>query len=217
MSSRRQILITPGDRFGRLTVIEAGAKEGRNPRWRCLCECGQTTSTTPSNLANGRTQSCGCMQKEMRASIGLRATTHGSSDDLTWRRWRSMKARCELPNTKSFPRYGGRGITVCERWQDYTNFLSDMGPCPHAGMTLDRIDTNGNYSPENCRWADRTTQNRNTSRNHLLTHDGKTICVAEWAETLGINVRTILSRLAKGEAPALALRPVQRAQQRGEK
>jgi hypothetical protein len=125
--------------------------------------------------------------------------THGCSGTLTWNRWRSMIARCTMPNTKSYPRYGGRGIKVCDKWlHDFTAFLADMGECPGSGWTQDRENNDGNYEPGNCRWATRREQNRNTSRNRLLTHRGTEMCITEWAEETGINFRTIMTRLGKG-------------------
>lgn len=131
--------------------------------------------------------------------ISARKASHRQSDTLTYRRWRSMLARCFLHNSKSFPRYGGRGITVCDSWYaSFENFLQDMGQCPGDDWTVERKDTNLDYTPTNCIWATRTTQNRNTSRNRMLTFDGKTLCASEWPSIVGIDYRTILARLNRG-------------------
>jgi hypothetical protein len=120
-----------------------------------------------------------------------------------------MRARCSNPNTIGWHRYGGRGISVDPRWDDFTVFFTDMGPRPGPKYTVDRIDGNGNYGPENCRWATRLEQAQNTSRVHLVTWDGQTRTIAEWARIAGINKDTIRGRLRRGLSPAEALtRPV---------
>lgn len=126
-------------------------------------------------------------------------TTHRGSGTLTWLRWRSMLNRCTMPNAKSYPRYGGRGIKVCDRWlHDYPAFLVDMGECPGPEWTLEREDNDVGYQPDNCKWATRKEQNRNTSRNRVLQHRGLALCITEWSERSGINFRTIMTRLSKG-------------------
>ncbi|MCK8648854.1 hypothetical protein M1M06_07325 [Ralstonia insidiosa] len=116
-----------------------------------------------------------------------------------YRIWAQMKGRCTNPNNTSYPRYGGRGITVCERWMTYEGFLADMGH-PPAGTTLDRIDNSLGYSPENCRWATWTQQQRNKRSNVFITHAGETLCIAEWAEKSGITSSTLRKRLRDGWA-----------------
>ena len=188
-----------GQAFGRLTVTAVNS----NGTAECTCICGNTRKPRVRHLLNGKTRSCGCLHKEQLAN---RVRTHGASDSLTWRRWRSMKARCEIKGSKSFPAYGGAGITVCERWSNsFANFLGDMGECPDESMTLDRLDNAIGYQPGNCRWATKTAQNRNSSRNHLIEHGGKKLCVSEWAEITGIKYRTIMTRLAKGWSAEAAL------------
>jgi hypothetical protein len=115
----------------------------------------------------------------------------------TWVKWRGMRARCLNPRTPGYAHYGGRGITVCERWDDFAAFRTDMGDSP-PGMTLDRIDTNGNYEPGNCRWATPTTQTRNRRSTRMLTHRGETRPFAEWAEMHGIRQDTLDMRLRRG-------------------
>ncbi len=125
--------------------------------------------------------------------------THGASGTLTWNRWRSMKARCTLPNTKSYPRYGGRGITVCDRWLcSFENFLADMGECPSSNFTLERNDNNGNYEPNNWRWATRKEQNRNSSRTHRIFYHCESHCLSEWAEIFDIPRTTMTAWLKQG-------------------
>lgn len=183
-----------GQRFGRLVVSGPSPGKSRSKQWACECDCGCQHVTSASSLRRGATRSCGCLHRE---ELGNRRRTHGSSESLTYKRWRSMRARCLLPNTRSYARYGGRGITICESWSDFTNFIADMGECP-PGYTIEREDNNGPYAPGNCRWATRKEQNRNTSANRRLLYQGQNLCVSEWAERVGIKYRTILMRLERG-------------------
>ena len=123
---------------------------------------------------------------------------HGMKDTPEWRVWASLRGRCNSQTHKAYHNYGDRGITVCERWESFENFLEDMGERPSSKHSIDRIDNDGPYSPENCRWATRNEQNRNKRTNRLLTHGGKTLCLAAWAEELSINYMTLLGRLKFG-------------------
>lgn len=153
-----------GQRFDRLIVI---AFHDRNPqtrklRWLCQCDCGKTKLVFGNNLRRGNTKSCGCLQKEITVD---RSTKHGHTNKTavsgTYHSWREMKSRCYNPKRKFYKHYGGRGITVCDRWlESFDNFLADMGERPN-GKSIDRIDTNGNYEPNNCRWATQTQQIHN--------------------------------------------------------
>jgi hypothetical protein len=123
----------------------------------------------------------------------------GQRPSPEWNAWQGMKGRCYCPNTTQFSRYGGRGITVCDRWRDdFGAFLADMGPKPTPAHELDRIDSDGNYEPNNCRWATRTQQSRNTARNRFIEFLGERLCVAEWAERLGVPYERLLGRLERG-------------------
>lgn len=125
------------------------------------------------------------------------ATRHGLADTRVHRSWMSMRQRCLNSNDKRFGDYGGRGISICERWMSFENFYADMGPMPD-GFSIDRINVNGNYEPSNCRWADHKTQARNIRANRLFTVNGETHCLSEWAELKGLNVKSLSTRLDRG-------------------
>lgn len=130
---------------------------------------------------------------------------HGKHGAPAYGVWNSMKSRCENPNVKTYPDYGGRGITICERWKKFSNFLADMGE-PAPGMTLERIDNNKGYYKENCDWATRTKQGRNKRNNVLLTINGETLPLSAWAERSGIKYATIHQRITKGWTPEAAVK-----------
>jgi len=148
-------------RFGRLFVVErAGTKHGE-AAWRCWCDCGKESVVSGYKLRVGETQSCGCLHSDVSSALYATMTrTHGATNTPTYRSWNHMRDRCLNANNHAWKHYGGRGITVCERWGSYEAFLADMGERPE-GRTLDRIDVNGNYEPGNCRWATATQQAQN--------------------------------------------------------
>jgi hypothetical protein len=155
-----------GQVFGRLTVIGISHRYRRSPRisivhWLCRCACGVEVAISTSDLRSENTRSCGCLLREISSRTNL---THGHTSggwSTTYRAWSEMKTRCYNPKRKKFENHGGRGITVCDRWRNsFENFLADMGEKP-LGLTLDRIDNEGNYTPENCRWATWSQQNKN--------------------------------------------------------
>ena len=184
-----KVIDETGNHYGRLKVIKQATGKYRHARWVCLCDCGISTIVRGKLLRNGHTQSCGCLQRDRAAEC---ATLHGDYGTPTHTTWRGMKDRCANLNRLD---YGGRGIGFCERWVDFANFLEDMGPRPSLKHSLDRIDNNGNYTPENCRWATRKQQGRNARSNVLLTHDGKTQCLAAWCEEIGMKRGTLYQRI----------------------
>jgi len=193
-----------GEVFGRLTVVNFSHYTGPQQYWHCLCECGRMTLVGRSDLfkAIGATVSCGCWRREKAAEA---LTTHGNCKNAKtsgrtpeYRTWAGIIERCGNLQGQNFENYAGRGIKVCERWLKFEHFLEDMGCRPGKGYSIDRIDNNGNYEPNNCRWATHAEQQRNKRNNVILTHDGFTGTQSEWAVRTGIHLATICARLKKG-------------------
>lgn len=185
-----------GQRFGRLVVVTEAHKT-RHRHWKCMCDCGNGHVVRGSSLKNGHTQSCGCLGAERRLKAATEAKIkHGRSKTSIYNVWASMVQRCRDHNDKRWSSYGGRGITVCERWANFANFLEDMGERP-TGLTLDRVDVNGNYSPDNCRWATQSQQMNNTRRNVHISYNGENFTISQWAEKIGINKGTLWNRIRK--------------------
>lgn len=184
-----------GKHFGRLTAVSR-ADNARTVsgapivNWHCVCSCGEEVVVRARNLTSGNTTSCGCWKREF-----VRANeTHGKSRTNTYGVWNTMRQRCENSASKAYPYYGGRGITVCERWKSFPNFLADMGEQP-PDKSIERIDNNGPYSPENCRWATRVEQGANKRNNRLVTYCGQTRTLAALAKHLGITTSALRYRI----------------------
>lgn len=189
-----------GRRVGRLRVISLLPRRGKSERtYICLCRCGTTKEVPRSHLRSHGTRSCGCLHRDKSsARLTRMSTTHGLSGTPTYRSWTNMLSRCHNKNNKAYMHYGQRGIVVCKRWcSSFEMFLRDMGERPE-GMSLDRIDNNGDYRPKNCRWASTKTQSRNTRTTLRLSFQGRTMCLADWAETLDVSYGTLRSRLLHG-------------------
>lgn len=196
----RKIDLT-GQTFGRLTAIEpAGRDKHGKLLWRCKCSCSEREVVAPTNdLRRGNTQSCGCLFRE---KSGDRARTHGQSETRLYEAWCNIIRRTTNPNHKSYPDYGGRGITVCQEWREsFEAFARDMGPTYRDGLSIDRTDVNGNYEPGNVRWATPKEQARNMRTNRLVTAWGQTKSLAEWAELQGLNYQTLYNRLTRSGWP----------------
>lgn len=182
-----------GKRFGRLVVLSAVRYAHA-----CVCDCGNTVTVARSNLTNGHTQSCGCLRLE--TTIG-RSTKHGGASRgkhvRSYGIWTGIRKRCFDKNCKSWKDYGGRGITISERWLDYENFREDMGE-PPPGHMIERRDNDGPYSKENCCWVTHREQARNKRTSKLITYNGKTLPLVQWAEELNKNHGVLRSRLHRG-------------------
>jgi len=208
-----------GRRFGRLVVqsrhYSIGPRQNRGALWLCHCDCGEVRIVRSDALQSGKTVSCTCQKRD-------RVTTHGLSRMADGKKtpefevWRGIRRRCCDPSQIGFARYGGRGIKICDRWQnDYAAFLNDMGKRPSAKHSIERIDNDGDYSPENCRWATSTEQAQNRRSTRLFEFSGQAKCISQWAREFGLNKTTLRRRLDRGVPMPQALSqpcasPVQR-------
>lgn len=186
-----------GKRFGRLTVTEEFFvdKHGRR-RWKCFCECGKSVYVTTNNLTSGHTKSCGCWNKEVKAKTH---TKHGMSQSRIYSIWSNMKARCECETNDAYHLYGGRGIKVCDEWRDFNNFAKWARENGYRkDLTIDRIDNDGDYCPDNCRWATAKEQGNNTRTCKMITYNGETKTMRGWEEKMGLSKGVIHWRLNHG-------------------
>jgi hypothetical protein len=189
-----------GKRFGRLTVIEEiDDSKTKRPRWLCRCECGNKRIVRGISLRKGDTKSCGCLKKELAKKLSEAKVTHGSSKTRLYRVWYEMRCRCYKKSSPDYPRYGGRGINVCYKWRkSFIPFREwAIANGYNENLTLDRINNESDYSPDNCRWVTRETQNNNTRRNYYITYNGETLTLSQWSKKCGINKNTLHSRLTK--------------------
>lgn len=188
-----------GRRFGRLTVEERAGNRNGHATWLCRCECGNTKVITGASLTAGKTRSCGCLHQDVTREKNKDKTTHGGTHTRLYSIWRGMKKRCLLKTHKAYKNYGGRGITVCEEWMDFQKFEKWATENGYDDkLTLDRVDNNGGYGPNNCRWRTQKEQALNRRTNHYISYGGETKTISEWEETLGMRRGTIVSRLSMG-------------------
>ena len=183
-----------GQRFGRLVALYPLGSVKKNILWRCKCDCGGAKDVIVGELNSRNTRSCGCLIAENRVP---NSTTHGYTGTAIYGTWCRMKARCKTNVAQPNKHYAGMGIKVCEKWGKFEAFLADMGNQPD-GCTIDRIDSTGDYTPENCRWADSYIQSNNRSNNRRIVHDGIDLTVAQWAVETGMRPGTIYARLYHG-------------------
>jgi len=196
----KRIVNHTGKIYGRWTALSFSGRVGIKIHWLCRCECGVERSVWIANLVSGKSRSCGCLNAESKATANaVRFRTHGMSKTSIYRIWRGMIKRCTDSGIRGYPNYGGRGISVCERWNNsFENFYADMGERPSGKHSIDRINNDGNYEPENCRWATTQEQTRNTRRTRMVTFAGRTQCLQAWADESGISKQTISLRLRTG-------------------
>ena len=187
-----------GQKFGRLTVVDRACNDAKAQAcWICKCECGEYSVVRGADLRSGNTKSCGCLNAEKLKAGNVK---HGMCYTPLNGVWRAMKRRCYYEKEIGYHRYGGRGITVCDEWKDDFQAFYDWSIANgyREGLSLDRIDVNGNYEPGNCRWATDKEQANNTRNNHLLTYNGETHTISEWAEIVGMKRDTLKKRIYYG-------------------
>lgn len=184
-----------GKKFNNLQVVSFCEYKRGKSLWNCICECGKATIVEGYSLRSGTIKSCGCLA---RAKTKLLMTTHGDTASKEHIAWKSMINRTNNPKCERYENYGGRGITVCERWRVYKNFLQDMGRAPSKEHSIDRIDVNGNYEPNNCRWVDRQTQSRNRTSNNIQEYNGERLPLITLSEKYNVPYDLLYLRIRRG-------------------
>lgn len=214
---RKALHVAIGDKYGRLTVIERldnyiSPQGEPSSKWKCLCECGNTVDVLGVLLLKGTTKSCGCLRREKSKNLHY---IHGSREDRLYDVWVAMNARCYNLSNKDYIYYGGRGIKVCEDWtHDYTAFKDWAYKNGFSALlsgkqcSLDRIDVNKDYSPENCRWVDMKTQCNNKRNNRLIEYNGQTYTIPQWASMLGLSEGTLRQRIDKLKYSILSIKDI---------
>lgn len=198
-----------GRTFDRWTVL-SHVTVNRRTMWQCRCNCGTTRPVNTGALLRRTSRSCGCLTRETTIR---RFTKHGCKPNSNksvgiYTQWSAMKQRCYYPKYHHFHRYGGRGIKVCDRWHDFKNFLEDMGPTWQKGLSLERLNRDRDYEPANCIWATQQTQCNNTCVNRVLSFNGDTMTVAQWARKLGVKPYIIRDKLKRGSTSEEILSPL---------
>ena len=194
-----------GDTVGELTLLHSHIIERAGRRlWACRCSCGKTCTVRQDSLQSGATRSCGHLQIEY-ARTGDGHRIHGATGTPMWQVWKNMHRRCSDMNSKDYVNYGGRGISVSEEWSDFNTFLSDMGERPSDEHSLERRNNERGYCRDNCYWATKTEQNRNTRRTHWVALGDEHVSLAEAAERTGVNYGTLKSRIRRGWSDSQAL------------
>lgn len=195
LNRKPKAIIPVGKTFGRLTVIERVIPSPRRPIVRCKCSCGKTHDVLLSSLTKGNTRSCGCLLAE---SSRARQTKHAMYKTDEYRAWQAMRARCLNPKGIAFQYYGGRGIKICQEWNDFMAFFSDMGQKTSPKHSLERINNDLGYCKSNCKWATREEQSYNKRSNRFITFGGTRLPISQWAKKLGIHLQTLRNRIDRG-------------------
>ena len=191
-----------GQRFGRLVALHpTSRRRSGKVMWLCQCDCGNTTFSTSNNLKSGGTRSCGCLYRE---TVGDAHRKHGMTGTRIYRIWKAMRNRCLNVNNKNYKQYGGRGINICDEWLDDDGFLNfyewSMKHGYADNLTIDRIDVNGDYTPNNCRWITQHEQTRNKRNTINITAHGKTMCLADWTAKYGDHIHYLYWHKGKADA-----------------
>lgn len=195
-----------GMKFGRLTVIKLAYTKRASKilyYYLCKCDCGNEHIVLKSSLLNGLTRSCGCYNTEIRAEKFRQRAKHHMTDTRLHRIWEKMKGRCYCKTNPSYKNYGARGIAICDEWKnDFKTFYNwSINNGYQDDLSIDRINVNSNYEPNNCRWVNQKTQQRNRRNNKLITYNNETHCLFEWAEIYGINPKLLSQRLIRDKMP----------------
>lgn len=185
-------------KFGRLTAVrEVGRTKSGNAKWLCSCDCGGEKIVSAYSLRSGATQSCGCIKREQNTDM---FTVHGQRNTPLYKLWAGIRNRCNNPNARKYANYGGRGIKVCPEWE--TDFLAFSEWCLSNGysdgLTIERNDVNGDYSPDNCSFATQKVQQNNRTNNHRITYNGETKTLSQWADHLGMSYSMLEHRINRG-------------------
>ena len=191
-----------GKRFGRLTVIEKNGRKNGSILWKCKCDCGNTAIISGTSLKNGNTKSCGCLHREMLAKRNKKNAKYGGvQNERLYGVWHSMKQRCYDSNRKDYPRYGARGIRVCDDWfENYSAFKEwALKNGYKRGLQIDRINNDGNYTPKNCRWVPPRENSLNKSNKTIINCAGKSMNLSKWAELLGVTHQAIHYHVLAGD------------------
>lgn len=195
---KQMAFVVAGQKYGRLTVIRLHERSGQGKVWLCRCECGNEKLVKSNGLTCGCVKSCGCLYRETRKTAGAANRKHYGKGTRAYTLWKRIRRVCYCSRDPKFHIYGGRGIAMCDRWRlSFLDFYADVGD-PPEGLSMDRIDVNGNYEPGNVRWATPRMQANNTRANKHYSLDGKTMSLADWGSELGIDPETLRARIARG-------------------
>ncbi len=188
-----------GMRFGKVVVIKRAENKNNRVAFLCKCDCGTEFVTLSQNLINGWTKSCGCLNREKASQrLSKQSKTHGFSHTRLYEVWKNMRSRCLRTYNKAYKNYGGRGIKICKEWDDFKVFHNWAYENGYSDdLTIDRIDVNGDYTPENCRWVSVEEQANNRRTNHFVVHNGERKTISEWAKVLGFPYSKIKYRIQK--------------------
>jgi hypothetical protein len=194
--ARPRTIIDPHGTYGRLTIIGEVKGTPYSRRVMCRCQCGEIVVRDLQKLFSGNTLSCGCLKRDRNRSS---FTTHGLTNHRLYRVWRGMRGRCLNKNDLAYKNYGGRGITISKEWIDFDNFYDwALRNGYQQGFTIERINNDGNYEPNNCTWILRKNQSKNRRNLHWITLNGETKTISDWSRQAGINRRTLLDRINGG-------------------